>query len=196
MQKEITCCTNLPAIVPTKSPFSRFIIIDAVADDVSGVAECGTCRTAYSFDTLQYGNPRHEHGTTRYTLIHGLRRLPPGSFERMAALVELTRKPDKKRSNFAARLLKRFNLNTIEATFYPHWPVWVIDWTQPQYIRTNLLNALQAIIDPAPLPELIVASDDLTTKIIAAQIVSPDDLAQVHDWFSFLGLDDTASATT
>lgn len=196
MQNEITCCSNLPAIVPTKTPFSRFIIIDAVADDVSGIAECGTCQTAYSFDTLQYGNPRHEHGMTRYTLIHSLRRLPPGSFEQMAGLVELTRKPDKKRSKFAPRLLKRFNLNTIEATFYPHWPVWVIDWTQPQYIRDNLDKALQTIIHSAPPPELVVASDDLTTEITAAQTVSPADLAQVHDWFSFLGLDDTASTTT
>ncbi len=194
MQNEISCCSNLSAMVPTTSPFSRFIILDAVPDDVSGVAECGACQTAYSFDTIQYGNPRDEHGSRRYTLIHSMRRLPTGSFERMAELVALTRKPPPKRAKFAAWLFQR--LDAQYANFYSHWPVWEIDWNQPEHIRTNLLNALRTIIDSAPPPEFIVASDDLTTEIIAAQTVSPADRDQVHDWFSFLGLDYTASVTT
>jgi len=71
----------------------------------------------------------------------------------------------------------------------PHdWPVWVVDWNLPEKQRVTLDNNLMRILDEAEPPRLVFASNDPPKEIFAAKEVSAEDLAQVKDWFAYLGL--------
>lgn len=76
-----------------------------------------------------------------------------------------------------------------EQSSSPKWPIWVPIWKFASSAEENQANQeIEQILNQAKNPQLIVAAQDLTQEIIATQKVEIDNLNQVKDWFSQLGL--------
>lgn len=64
----------------------------------------------------------------------------------------------------------------------PRWPVWVPSW------HAEMEPVTQQLLAQAGPPEWVLASQDLLAEILAAKAVTPELVARVTDWASFLGL--------
>jgi len=103
----------------------------------------------------------------------------------MAALVAITRREPNTQRTIGGWFERRFGRNLDGLS---QWPVWVIDWDQPEHINKNLRRSLDTILDTAEPPDMVVASNDLAKEILVARQVTPQEMDEVKDWFAFLRL--------
>lgn len=64
----------------------------------------------------------------------------------------------------------------------PRWPVWVVGW------HDGLHQPIQDILRQAGPVEWVLATEDLQGEILRVKSIRPEELNQVTDWGTFLGL--------
>lgn len=64
----------------------------------------------------------------------------------------------------------------------PHWPVWVVGWHE------ELHQPVEEILRQAGPVEWVLATEDLQGEIQRVKAIRPEELAQVTNWSTFLGL--------
>lgn len=71
----------------------------------------------------------------------------------------------------------------------PKWPVWVPIWQFPSEESQNKAEIeIEAILNTAMKPQIIVIAKNLTEEIIAARRMEENANKEVPDWFSLVGL--------
>lgn len=64
----------------------------------------------------------------------------------------------------------------------PHWPVWVFGWHE------GIHQPIEDIFGQAGPVEWVVATEDLLGEILRVKSILPEELSQIPDWGTFLGL--------
>jgi hypothetical protein len=142
------------------SPFSKVLGLGYYDGPTNGLLECTPGGQVFKFDLLDnQGDP--EGLDLR---VFGLAQLPS------TALTQL------------AEAYARF--------WSPRWPVWVPVWHFPSREDQEAMERLteQILGQAGPVQWVIAATGDLLGEIIAAKRVTPDEVARITDWFSFLGI--------
>lgn len=169
MGQSVPCCRDPGTLTAVKSPFTKILALDFYDGPTGGLLQCETCGAVYRFDMLDWDD-NHE------IRIFRLASLPADSMEKCVRM--------------------------IAGTETPHWPLWAPFFrTSPSdEHRKKLDDQLQAILDQAKPAELVVAWSGYGECILAAKkisarelVVAPnwfsvEDLSQMRDWFSLLGL--------
>jgi hypothetical protein len=71
----------------------------------------------------------------------------------------------------------------------PGWPVWVPLWQFPSGSDREALDGLtRQIIDAAAPTEFAIATEDIAGAILGGKAVTPEDVARIKGWFSFLDI--------
>ena len=160
MSDQAPCCRELTHPRTHKSPFSRIIALDWYDGPRAGFLQCGCCAREFRCELLEeLINDEHEQDLRIFSLAP----LAPGA---------LTRWSD---------ALSRYET--------PALPVWVPRWEFPTEAEHIALDRLtDQIRAEAGAPKLANATPNLSQEIVVAKAITAGDLAQVTDWFAFLGL--------
>jgi hypothetical protein len=160
MCNEIPCCSELIDQRTLRSPFSRIIALGWYDGPTAGLLQCGACSREYRFELLDELFDGEDEQDLR---VYSLAPLVSGSVTRLTDA------------------LSRYEL--------PRIPIWVPHWEFPTEAEKSELDRLSdQILDGAGPPELVIATPDLSETIVATKTVTPEDLVQITDWFSYLGL--------
>jgi hypothetical protein len=76
-----------------------------------------------------------------------------------------------------------FSLLLNDSQITPTFPMWI-----PSQIEANQKGRLEALLNKADKPEIVLASRNLLKSILGAKKVSPFEFERVKDWFEFLEL--------
>jgi hypothetical protein len=167
MKNSTACCQNLENLRDTASPFTKIIALDWYDGPTGGILQCQNCQAVYQFDMLDW-----DYHQVR---IFRLRSLPEESWTQIVALLE-------------------------QAGFSPSWPVWFQRKWPSEKAREITDKKIKKILGQVKPAEVVVAWLGYGEKLLATKkIPSKDlekepvwfdveDLSEVRDWFSLLGL--------
>jgi hypothetical protein len=160
MSNQAPCCHELTHLRSVKSPFTSIIALDWYDGPRAGLLHCGVCSREFRFELLDELVDEKEAQDFR---IFSLGSVAKGSIARLS--------------------------DALSPYETPRSPVWVPHWKFPTETEQTALDRLSdRILDEAAPPELVIATPDISEMIAVAKTVTPEDLVQVTDWFSFLGL--------
>ena len=148
------------------SPISRVLALGYYDGPINGVLQWGEAGAVYKFDyvfDLIDGATAPDNGLLDLR-VFTLAPLPPNALTDLAAAYS------------------RF--------WPPRWPVWVPMWQFANKADEAAMNRLtDQVLKQAGPANWVLAAYDLTETIRAAKSVTPQDLAQVTDWFAFFGIE-------
>jgi hypothetical protein len=166
MTRNILCCKDIEGRIDERSPFNRMVILDRYDGPTSGILICEECSTEYAFSMIDWD-------LQQVIRVFSLADLPSGSLQEVI--------------DFFGQA--------------PEWPVWFpAQLKAPTQELRSRLGILDRILERAGMPKFIVAWSRSLKRPIASRPVQPevlqeiadwftlDDLDQVYDWFSYLGL--------
>lgn len=158
------CGSAPPNGVP---PFGRFIVLGYSDGPTSGAVECADGSAAYRFELLAsdddgaYDREAWDQG--EQLRVYSLAALPTGTFQQLADVLARVEEPG--------------------------WPVWVPRWTfESQDLAEAIESEVDALLDAAPSPDLVLATGSIVREVLAVKAIHDQDLADVRDWFTFMGL--------
>ena len=145
------CCNNLPVGRSVDSPFARIIFDGYYDGPTSGLAECGVCYAAYAFSLLAWD----ERQDVR------IFKLMPLKSPVFACTIDL--------------LTSRLHLGP------PRWPI-LGTWSKrmsPAEL-SEVSDEIETIFASAGDPVYVVATEDLSKKIISAGSLSSEEIARAR----------------
>lgn len=141
------------------SPVQKVLALEYYDGPTYGVLQCGDDST-YRFDLLAWDQE------TQDVRVFGLSPLPRPGWEKLIALCS--------------------------AYESPHWPVWVVGWHeelhQPIDDIFQQAGPIDSIRRQAGPVEWVIATEDLLGEILRVKSIRPEELNQLTDWATFLGL--------
>lgn len=94
---------------------------------------------------------------------------------------------------FTLALLPEGSFAQLESAYAQHqapiWPLWVPRWEFPSDDAKHTLESrTEEVLGRAGPPQLVLASEDLSNRILLGKAITSQTIATVRDWFAFLGL--------
>jgi hypothetical protein len=149
----------IPVRVPSK--ITKVLAHGWYDGPTDGVLECGTDGRVYRFTLLD--EVRQWPTEAEDVRVFSLAPLPP------TALRQLT--------------------EAYGRYFKPHWPAWVPVWSFPTAADREALERMtDQVLAQAGPAEWVIATSDLLGEPLAVRAAMPEEIAQVTDWPSYLGL--------